>query len=112
MPNLNNYKSLNIIELNSEQLITNFKNIQNHLDGKIVFPVLKSNAYGHGITHTYKKLQAYVINTYVCVDSLAEAFEIYKINNQQKVLIMGYVDPNNLNIKSYHLIMLFGVNRK
>lgn len=58
-------------------------------------PVLKSNAYGHGI-----KLVAPLLNDYdipfVCVDSLYEAYELEKYDYRGDILIMGYVNPRDI----------------
>lgn len=60
-----------------------------------VVPVVKSNAYGHGI-----KILAPLLNTYavpfICVDSLYEAYELEKHGYKKDILIMGYVDPRDI----------------
>lgn len=61
-------------------------------------PVLKSNAYGHGIVEVGKILDPLGC-PFFCVDSIYEAYQLYRAKIKTPVLIMGYVDPNNLKVK-------------
>ncbi len=59
-----------------------------------VVPVVKSNAYGHGIKMLALLLSRYAV-PFVCVDSLYEAYELEKHGYKKDILIMGYVDPRD-----------------
>ncbi len=94
-----NYKALNTIEISFSFLKYNFKYLSSLNKNIKVAPVLKSNAYGHGINELSKKID--VLNApFLCVDSLFEAYELLKRNVKTKILIMGYIDPLSLNTKT------------
>jgi alanine racemase len=58
-----------------------------------IIPVLKSNAYGHGIEQIVTILQDRE-PPYIAVDGYYEGLQIHEVSNQ-KVLIMGSVQPDN-----------------
>lgn len=58
-----------------------------------VIPVLKSNAYGHGIQHVARALKQEKI-PYIAVDGYFEACRIREMS-RQPVLIMGAIKPEN-----------------
>lgn len=92
------YHPLNKIEIVKKNLINNYLYLSS-LDKNIkISPVLKSNAYGHGITLVSKILDRYS-PPFFCVDSLFEAYEIYKAGVKTKILVMGFCDPKNLMVK-------------
>ncbi|MEI6711111.1 MAG: alanine racemase [bacterium] len=65
-------------------------------------PVVKSNAYGHGLKLLAKEWNTYNI-PFVCVDSLFEAYELQKYGYKSDVLIMGFVDPADIpREKKFH----------
>ena len=87
-------KVLNTIELSYSALRHNYKFYdKKHPEAKIC-PVLKSNAYGHGLIEIAKmceKLQP----PYLIVDSFYEAFEIKRAGIKTPCLIIGYTLPEN-----------------
>ena len=109
--------NLNQIELSKNNLLANYDYLSS-LDKNIrIAPVLKSNAYGHGLVLIAKALDT-VGAPFFCVDSLHEAYELYKANIQTAILIMGYIDPRNLQTKklpfSYAVFdkkMLFAIKK-
>jgi len=92
------YKPLNDVELNQFSLRDNFQYlscINNYIK---VAPVLKSNAYGHGINLIAKQLD--ILNPpFFCVDSLYEGYKLLKLGIRTKILIMGYINPESLKTK-------------
>jgi alanine racemase len=70
-----------------------------------VFPVLKSNAYGHGIHEVAKIFQRRKVD-YIVVDGYFEALQIHQVSPNQKVLVMGYVDQLNLTYINFKKISL------
>lgn len=94
-----NYIPLNSIEISSKILATNLNTIKKTAKPLKIAPVLKGNAYGHGIVQVAKVLQKENIPM-LCVDSIYEAYELYKASIKTKILIMGYIDPQNLKVKS------------
>ena len=65
------------------------------LPGQAVCPVLKSNAYGHGLTEIAKIL-AKEDPEFLIVDSLYEAYQLKKAKITTPILILGYTFHENL----------------
>ncbi len=102
------YKPLNRIEVSSLALQHNY-NYLAQSSGLAIAPALKSNAYGHGIGLVAKALDD-VKAPFYCVDSIYEGYELLKQRIKTPILIMGYVDPQNLQGK--HLPFSFAVSTK
>lgn len=87
MYHLTMYHHLNTLTIFPDRLAHNFRVLSDVSAGVAVVPVVKSNAYGHGI-----KILAPILDTYdipfVCVDSLYEAYELEKHGYSKDVLIM------------------------
>jgi len=92
------YHHLNEIRLSEAALRHNHQQLQKLVSNSVICPVLKSNAYGHGL-----KQVAMVVDTFsapfLIVDSLYEAYELYKLNLKTPILILGYTDPRNYQTK-------------
>lgn len=93
------YHPLNLINVSKKALIKNYKTLSGIAPKIKIAPVLKSNAYGHGFVGVAKTLDK-LNPPFFCVDSLYEAYELYKAKIKTPILIMGYVDPENLKIKT------------
>jgi alanine racemase len=93
------YKNLNIVEINRSNLEHNLKYFQNNNPNMDIFPVLKSNAYGHGIVEISKILDNFNLK-YLAVDSLFEAYKLVKSGIKTPILIIGYTDPYNYKVKN------------
>jgi alanine racemase len=85
---------LNTIEIFSENLINNYELLKSKGKNKELFPVLKANAYGHGIEECVEILDTKK-PTYYAVDSYYEALKILKIS-KTPILIIGPSQINNL----------------
>lgn len=95
------YQTLNRIEILRENLLDNYRVLSSGLKIKIA-PVVKSNAYGHGIIEVTKILSKSDVPgkiPFLCVDSLFEAYELLKANIKLPILIMGYTNPQNFKVK-------------
>lgn len=91
---------LNRIYISKSRLISNYKTLSK-INPKIkITPVLKSNAYGHGISEVGKIVNK-LDTPFVCVDSLYEALQLRKAGVKSEILIMGYIDPESLKNKKY-----------
>lgn len=66
---------------------------------KQLIPVLKGNAYGHGITQVATALKGVAL-PYIAVDGYFEALRIREVSNQP-VLIMGAILPENFKRLKY-----------
>ncbi|PWU22666.1 alanine racemase [Candidatus Cerribacteria bacterium 'Amazon FNV 2010 28 9'] len=92
------YYHLNRIEVSKDALVHNYRELQRINTKCGVIPVLKSNAYGHGLAQL-----AQVVDTFkaplVAVDSLYEAYELQKFHVKTPILILGYTQPDNFKVK-------------
>lgn len=86
---------LNKIYLSHHNLVSNYNYISSLNSEVKIAPVLKSNAYGHGLA-LIGKLVDELKAPFICVDSLYEALVIKKAGIKTPILIMGYVDPRSL----------------
>lgn len=87
-------KVLNTIELRKSALRHNYNYFKKlHPESKIC-PVLKSNAYGHGLKQIAQMCDE--LNApYLVVDSYYEALELKKIGIKTDLLVIGYTHPEN-----------------
>ncbi len=92
------YHPLNRIEISKDRLVGNYEYLSSINKGIKITPVLKSNAYGHGITMIGKLVDKFDA-PFLCVDSLYEAFQLHKAKIKTPILIMGYIDPRSLRVK-------------
>lgn len=93
------FTPLNLISISKEKLIHNYKELSKINPEIKVAPVLKSNAYGHGIRLVGKILDE-AGAPFLCVDSLYEAFQLKsKTHIKSPILIMGYIHPKSLQVK-------------
>lgn len=87
------YDTYNEITLSKSALLNNFDIFKTLSPGSNVIPVLKSNAYGHGIQQIATILKNRKI-PYVAVDGYFECLEIHQFS-KQPVLVMGAIPPQN-----------------
>lgn len=93
-----NYHNLNLIEVSEAALRQNHQALKKlHPEAEIA-PVLKSNAYGHGLTNVAPIFDT-LTAPFLVVDSLYEAYELYKLKVKTPILILGYTHPDNYKIK-------------
>lgn len=93
------YQTLNLIEISQQALKDNFSFYQQKNPQAKICPVLKSNAYGHGLKLIGKLVDRKIKPEFVCVDSLYEAYELRKARVMSPILIMGYTFPENFKHK-------------
>lgn len=92
------YQPLNTIEISKKNLLNNYRYLSSINRKLKIAPVLKSNAYGHGLIPVAKVL-AQKNPPFFCVDSLYEAYELSKNGITTQILIMGFIDPTSLKTK-------------
>lgn len=93
------YKPLNNIYISKKNLLHNYKYLSSKNKNIKIAPVLKSNAYGHGIFEVGEIVDN-LKTPFVCVDSIHEAYQLLQAKVKTPILIMGYVDPDNLKVKN------------
>jgi alanine racemase len=91
---------LNTITISASALKYNYNFFKKlHPESKIC-PVLKSNAYGHGLLEIAKIVDKYEA-PYIIVDSLYEAFQLRKAGVKTPSLVIGYIHPENYKYTSF-----------
>lgn len=81
------YETLNLLEIVADNIIFNYNYLQSLKPAADIFPVLKSNAYGHGLKELCQILNRTKAKM-VAVDSYPEAQIVYK-NFNGKVLFLS-----------------------
>lgn len=81
------YEALNCIKIISANLLANYNYLKSLQPAAAIFPVLKSNAYGHGLKEVCRILNA-TDAPLVAVDSYPEAQIVYRYF-KRKVLLLG-----------------------
>lgn len=97
---------LNSIEISEGKLDENITSLMAFNPSIAIAPVLKANAYGHGIEliGTYLDKKKF---PFYCVNSIVEANQLRMAGVKTDILIMGYVGKDALNEKEWDYI--FGV---
>jgi alanine racemase len=92
----NDYQTLNRVELRRANVLANIKLIQDQHPGIGIIPVLKANAYGHGLEEV-----ATILNDADCgflaVDGYFEAAAIRHVT-RHPILVLGYIKPENAKL--------------
>jgi alanine racemase len=86
----------NWIELNSENLRHNLSVFKNLAKEKKILFTVKANAYGHGLREIVGITKDMDSFDYYGVDSLSEALEVKKIDEGKNILILGWLDDEDL----------------
>lgn len=79
-----------------DNLLHNLREYQRQYPQLVFAPVLKSNAYGHGLANVAKILDKEAIAFFV-VDSLFEAMILRHEGIKSKILVIGYASADNIN---------------
>ncbi|MCK5762055.1 MAG: alanine racemase [Candidatus Izimaplasma sp.] len=96
---MNNIYRKTYAEINLRNLYDNYKNIESLLNNKIIIPVVKANAYGHGVIEVVQYLVNKGIN-YFAVSLLEEALELRQEFKNIDILIMGVIEIDQFEIAS------------
>ena len=101
---------LNEITVKKSALLHNYNYFKKLNPQAQLAPVLKSNAYGHGLIPTAQFIDQNLSQVpFLCVDSLYEAYELYKAGIKTPIFIMGYTDPANYQVWK-NIPFIFGVS--
>lgn len=110
------YRRLNTVAISKSALLHNYEYLTKSSGMKIA-PVLKSNAYGHGLVEVARIMDT-VNAPFLCIDSIYEAYHCLKAKIKTPLLIMGYIHPESLHVKKlpfsyavYGYEMLEGIAR-
>lgn len=94
------YETLNRIELSRSALLHNLAYLQELYAVQHVIPVLKANAYGHGLEQVVKILEDSEV-PYIAVDGYHEALQVRALSDHD-VLVMGAILPENFTKIDIH----------
>lgn len=89
------YHTLNTVHVEHAALHHNLEQFRARLPGMAIAPVLKANAYGHGLIEA-ATLFAEKKPEFLIVDSLYEAYKIREALRSVPILILGFTFPENL----------------
>lgn len=89
------YRTLNTIRVSAEALRHNLLHYRALFPGQAICPVLKANAYGHGLVEVARVLDPLKPEFFV-VDSLYEAYKLESAGIKSMILVLGYTLPENL----------------
>lgn len=90
---------LNKIYINPRALLHNFEYLQSLHPNNIVFPVIKSNAYWHGLKQVATILKD-VPATYICIDSYPE-YAIASKCNKHNYLVLSETNAENYKLYNW-----------
>ena len=88
------FNNMNWIEVKRDAIIHNFLHHQNHRPWSLIIPVLKSNAYGHGLKQLCQILHKVPQCTMVAVDSYPEYLSVYH-NCKKDILLLNETEHRN-----------------
>lgn len=91
--------------INLNNLSYNLKEAQKHAKDKIVIPVIKANAYGHGAKEVFRHLLNEGIS-FFAVSLLEEALELRALNLDAEILILGPILKEDLEVASINNIQI------
>ncbi len=92
-------RALNNIYISQESLLQNFSYLLQQHPWDYLFPVIKSNAYGHGIQQIATILKDASCE-YICVDSYPE-YKIASKYNNHNYLVLSDTNPNNYKLYNW-----------
>lgn len=95
---LSSYQPLIEVRIDGKKLIQNLEEYQKKAPGLKVAPVLKSNAYGHGLVPVAQTLDPFICDesSFFVVDSLYEAQQLRSEGIRSKIVIIGYTPLANI----------------
>lgn len=88
----------NRIHISTSALVDNFSFFQRKNPSALLAPVIKSNAYGHGLVEVAKIIDTHIKPPYVCVDNFQEAQALKAAKINTPILVMGIDNLDNLTI--------------
>jgi len=96
------YRTFNTIEICKDNLLANYNHFKKQNKDFNVIPVLKANAYGHGLEKIGK-----ILNDTDCpliaVDGYFEAVKLLEVS-RHRILVMGCIDESNFKLLNYRKV--------
>ena len=102
---MNNIFRKTYAEINLPNLYENYKNIQKIIPDKKIVPVVKANAYGHGVLEVVDFLRHKSVDQYA-VSLLEEALQLRVKFSDIHIIMMGVIHPDQYEIASKNNITI------
>lgn len=99
------------LEVDLEHIKENYSMVQKKVKNKVVIPVVKANAYGHGVLDVVETLYQNEVR-FFAVSLLEEALEIRHQFPSVDIMMMGVCNTNDFAIASKHNIQVTVGNEK
>lgn len=80
-------------EISLKTILSNYQHAKSKINDHQILPVLKANAYGHGLDQVGRLFDGIDL-PFLCVASLDEAYQLMDAGVEQNILIFSYLDPN------------------
>jgi len=90
-------------EVNLDYLWHNYQKAASYVPNKVVIPVIKANAYGHGAVEVMKHLYLHGVR-FFAVSLLEEALELRQVFDDIDILMLGPVMEDDLKVCSKNRI--------
>lgn len=104
------------VEISQKNLFHNLREFDRHLPRDVRFmAVIKSNAYGHGLTLSAKSIASYKLKNrdlWFGVDSISEGMELRNFGVKQPILVLGYAPLQDLRNAIKHDLRLTIYNQE
>lgn len=91
------YHNLNRITISSQALRENFAYFSQTNPHAEIAPVLKANAYGHGLVPIGQWIDKNLKVPFICIDSMHEAYQLRHVGVRTPLLLIGYTFPQNFH---------------
>ncbi len=102
---MNNIIRETYAEINLKNILKNYISVKKRIGSKNIIPVVKANAYGHGVIEVVDYLYSNNID-YFAVSTLEEALEIRNSFDLVSILVMGAIQSKYFNLASENNITL------
>lgn len=89
-----NYTNHSWIEINSTAFAHNVSQYKNVIGNRFLAPVIKSNAYGHGMLQIAQLCEQNPNVSWMCLASLSDALTLRENGIQKPLLVMSTIDTN------------------
>ncbi len=106
------------VEIDKQALDHNIRMYKSIIGNAVLAPVIKSNAYGHGIELIARFCDQHDLVDYLCIVSLREALFLRSIGIKKPLLVVSIIDGNlediithNIDVVAYDYDIINELNR-
>ncbi len=96
------YEPLVTVEVSRKNILKNLEMFLEHVSPWGVAPVLKANAYGHGLIEVARIVDAHAHVPFVVVDSYYEALRLRNEHVTSPILVIGHTLSHNIKKNTMH----------